>query len=755
VTTPLAPSFCTRCGTVVQTGAHFCAVCGNDVSGQQASLATEQIRVEPQRAGGPDAMWAEQAELLREATLGEYEILGELGRGGMAAVYLGHEIALDRRVAIKVMSPALVHGDGMIERFKREARTAASLSHPNIIPVYAVRETERLLYFVMKFIAGRPLDSVLKELGPLPIPMVQMILNQVGGAFGYAHRRGIIHRDIKPANIMIDDEGWAVVTDFGIAKVSQAEGLTMTGMTVGTPTYMSPEQCMAQDVTGASDQYSLGVVAYEMITGRPPFTGGSMMAIMYGHFNDPPPDIDAARPDCPPALRDAVLRMLEKDPAKRFPTMEAAVEAIGEPPPKSDDAMRSQLVTLAQKSENTKLLQRLSTPISPTPLTKRTKAAPSGGPARTLAATAQARTAPARPQTPATVVAGAPAPAKRKTPLVVGLVAVAAVAGVLGVLQPWKSKAAEATPPAAVDTQATVAANPVVPEPAPVVPEPTPQPAPETTSAEAQPPAPEPAQPVTRPTGPSPAALARLRSEFTRLTADVATARQRAAGAGATAQELQVGDRQRSEGTRLGVREEYAAALNPLRDAIASYGLAETAAKARALAAQGPDSRIQPQPGPVLANQPPETRPANGQPSHDTPNQVSPIPGSTAASQPPANPPAAQPTVTDERPLIENAFLSYARATSAGDLDAMLRYYPGLPKANQDAFKAMWKEKYTLDTSRWKVLSVDWSPGEEKARLSLTGASLMRQGGKTQEVPGPRRATLEKSGGGWRITSLE
>jgi len=368
---PIAPSFCTRCGNQVAAGAHFCAVCGNDVSGQQDSLATEQMQASA-RPAGPDAGWAEQLEHLRNATLGEYDLLGELGRGGMAAVYLAHEIALDRKVAIKVMSPALVHGDGMIERFKREARTAASLSHPNIIPIYAVRETDRVLFFVMKFVAGRPLDSIIKEVGPLPIPMVQMIMNQTGSAFGYAHKRGIIHRDIKPGNVMIDDDGWAVVTDFGIAKVSEAQGLTMTGMTVGTPTYMSPEQCMAQDVTGASDQYSLGVVAYEMITGRPPFTGGSMMAIMYGHFNDPPPPIEATRPDCPPEVRDAIMRMLAKNPVDRWPTMEDATVAIGEPPPDQEKVIRATLQELGKKGEGTRMLQTLRTPTSHPPLTKRT-----------------------------------------------------------------------------------------------------------------------------------------------------------------------------------------------------------------------------------------------------------------------------------------------------------------------------------------------------------------------------------------------
>ena len=162
MTPPIAPSFCSRCGTQVNAGAHFCSVCGQDVSGEQASLATAQLTATSRPPAGAD-MYADQLDALRQSTLGEYEILGELGRGGMAAVYLAHEFALDRKVAIKVMSPALVSGAGMIERFKREARTAASLSHPHIIPVYAVREPARPLYFVITFIAGRPLDRPPKQ----------------------------------------------------------------------------------------------------------------------------------------------------------------------------------------------------------------------------------------------------------------------------------------------------------------------------------------------------------------------------------------------------------------------------------------------------------------------------------------------------------------------------------------------------------------------------------------------------------------
>ncbi len=750
MTQPIAPSFCNRCGNSVNAGAHYCAVCGNDVSGAQASLATEQIRVEPPRSGG-DSMWVEQHELLREATLGEYEILGELGRGGMAAVYLGHEIALDRKVAIKVMSPALVHGDGMIERFKREARTAASLSHPNIIPVYAVRETDRLLYFVMKFISGRPLDSVVKELGPLPIPMIQMILHQVGGGFGYAHRRGIIHRDIKPANIMIDDEGWSVITDFGIAKVSQAEGLTMTGMTVGTPTYMSPEQCMAQDVTGASDQYSLGVVAYEMITGRPPFSGGSMMAIMYGHFNDPPPPIEQFRADCPEDLRHAVLRMLEKDPAQRWPTMEAAVEAIGEPSGKSDDAMRSQLITLAQKSENTKLLKRLSTPISPTPLTKRTRAPqPGATPARGTAHPAAAsRTAQARA---ATVVTSPALPSQRGKGLLLGggLAGVALVAA-LAVLQPWKPASPVQDPVGdPVATLPTI--DPATPPAGSQVPA-VAQPAPETVVVTAPPPDPA-------PVASDPALLRRQRTDYENALSGVNGARQRALTAGATAQELRAGDSQRSRAQALAGRDQWGQALTPLRDASDAYALAESAARARTQLAQQqaprnsvPDPRMHPQPGPELNT--PQNNPRPVQPGGQ--QQADPGPP-VVVTQPTTTPlqPSAQPaTPVDERPAIENAFLGYARATSAGDLSGMMSVFPALPKDNQDAFKALWKEGTSLDTSRWKIVNTDWSVGATSAKVTISGVSLMRdKRGKVQEVPGPRSANMEKSAGGWRITAM-
>jgi serine/threonine protein kinase/uncharacterized protein YjdB len=319
---------------------------------------------------------------LRQATLGEYEIIGEAGRGGMAVVYLAHDIALDRRVAIKVISPNILWmGDEVPERFKREARVSASLSHPHIIPIYAVKERDDLLFFVMKFVKGRTLEDVIAEVGPLPVSMVHTILTQVGGALASAHRQGVVHRDIKPANIMLDEEGWAVVTDFGIAKVASADGLTQTGSAVGTPSYMSPEQCAGLPVTGASDQYALGVVAYEMLTGRKPFQANSPMAVLYQHLNTAPEPLHDQLPDCPPAISYAVMRALEKAPGDRWPQLEDMVAALGATPNQENDRVRTQMLALAKPSSARAIVERFQTPPRPMP---GTQPSPAGlaGPAR-------------------------------------------------------------------------------------------------------------------------------------------------------------------------------------------------------------------------------------------------------------------------------------------------------------------------------------------------------------------------------------
>jgi len=414
--------------------------------------------MESDELSSPSSLAADEhlLERLRVATRGEYEILGELGRGGMATVFLAHEISLDRKVAIKVMSPGLLHGPGMVERFKREARTSANLSHPNIIPIYAVREVDGLLFFVMKLVEGTPLDSIIKELGTLPFPMVEAILGQVGGAFGYAHRHGVVHRDIKPSNILIDDEGWAVVTDFGIAKVQETEGLTLTGMAVGTPTYMSPEQCGGGPITGASDQYAMGIVAYEMLAGRAPFVSTGMMALMYSHFHEDVPPLEQFRPDCPEPIRRAIMRMLEKDPAKRFPSMEEAIAALGTRQLAHDDPTRSQLILLARSGSTHKVVSQVQTPRSPVPTHRSSHA---GSPAAV----------PVTPP-PASVPAAGAAPSEHRWMMAaVGAVALAAVAIAVLVLRPAGTldEPLVVTPPAATVQQPPSAQEPPLPPPPP------------------------------------------------------------------------------------------------------------------------------------------------------------------------------------------------------------------------------------------------------------------------------------------------
>jgi serine/threonine-protein kinase len=307
------------------------------------------MRPGPSPSGEPaaDSPWNQVLQQLRAATAGEFVIQRELGRGGFAAVFLAHEIVLGRQVAIKVMSPAVMMGEGMVERFLQEARTVASLNHPHIITIHSVRRLEELPYFVMKFVRGRSLEHVLRREGRLPVPVIRDLLFQVGSALAYAHRRGVIHRDIKPANILLDDEGNAIVTDFGIAKVAESPKLTATGMVIGTLTYMSPEQIDTQGVGWASDQYSLGIVAYEMLTGTVPFTGSSF-AIMHAHAQTPPSPIRNSRPDCPPDMEAAVLRMLAKDPAERWPTMGEALAALGAVPVPDTDPLRQELARLVR-----------------------------------------------------------------------------------------------------------------------------------------------------------------------------------------------------------------------------------------------------------------------------------------------------------------------------------------------------------------------------------------------------------------------
>jgi serine/threonine protein kinase len=324
----------------VRGGDRFCPSCGAPSPGAPSTPPDSDLSADQTNT------WRVLARL-RDVTVGEYDILGELGRGGMSVVYLAHDLHLDRKVAIKVMLPGLRFWGGMDARFKFEARTAAQLDHPNIVVIHDVREVDELLYFVMKYIDGPTLDSVLQHTGPLPLPVAQTIIAHVADGLQYAHTAGVIHRDVKPANIMLDARGTPIVTDFGTAKAAANAELTRSGAMVGTPAYMSPEQCLGHPTTVASDQYSLGVLAYELLTGRPPFTGATL-EIQWAHARQQPEPIRTLRPDCPPALDEAVMRMLAKDPAARWPSVAAAIPWLAEGIREGDPALREELLALAR-----------------------------------------------------------------------------------------------------------------------------------------------------------------------------------------------------------------------------------------------------------------------------------------------------------------------------------------------------------------------------------------------------------------------
>jgi serine/threonine protein kinase len=436
--------FCSRCGQQVETSVKYCPNCGLDLAGvTQGSAAV---------TGAQPA--ADDSAAVRDALKDEYELEKELGRGGMAIVYKARDKALEREVAIKVLPFSLSFDAEFVERFQREARTSAKLEHPNIIPIYRVGKSGRVIYFVMKFIRGKPLSTVIEARGALPVPEIKRVLIEAGRALGYAHKHGIVHRDIKPDNIMFDELGQAIVTDFGIAKAQSGARLTGTGMSIGTPHYMSPEQARAQTLDGRSDVYSLGVVGYQCLTGHVPFDGEDSFSIGYKHIMEelPTPPLETAEQR---DLFAIVQRMMAKKPDDRFQSAEdlvAALEGSGgvaaamtaDVATRPTEALKAQSSMVTMASQATTPLPRAS--------------ASMGKPASVVAEEAAAAAAKPRPPRGPRPT---PTPKKSKAPLYVGVllvVVIAALAGYYFLLMPHGS----ATPTAAAHdtTQRTLAVAP-------------------------------------------------------------------------------------------------------------------------------------------------------------------------------------------------------------------------------------------------------------------------------------------------------
>ena len=333
---------CTHCQTPLPDEARFCFSCGSDLSGGGVKTVVR-----------PRDVTAELQERMTQVLAGRYRVQKLLGAGGMGAVFLANDLTLEREVAIKVLPPDMSRDDRVVARFQREAKTAAKLDHPNIIPIHRVESEGGLHYFVMKYVTGRSLDSMLDDGRPLPIPFAMRVLSEAAAALGHAHARGVVHRDVKPANIMLGGDDQVVLTDFGISKVGDLTAqLTQTGMIIGTPHYMAPEQATGRDVDGRADQYSLAVVGHQLFTGKLLFSGDSAHTIIYRHVSEEPPRASSLRPDIPPAADAALHRALRKDPNERFATMEDFARA-----------MRGEVVASTTSRPSTRALNAPTVPV--------------------------------------------------------------------------------------------------------------------------------------------------------------------------------------------------------------------------------------------------------------------------------------------------------------------------------------------------------------------------------------------------------
>ena len=334
LTSPSTQATCPGCRASVASDARFCVVCG-------AALASTEPSRHDRSAGMPPPDSPSASGFLGRVVAGRYRILSKLGEGGMGAVYRAEQISLKRTVALKVLRPELSAEPGLVRRFNAEAELAAKLNHPNTVTLYDFgQDSDGSLFIAMEFLEGRSLRDLLHREGPLAPARAVAICEQVCASRADAHARGIVHRDLKPDNVMLVQVGRHTdvvrVLDFGIAKLREDQGditampMTRAGDLLGTPQYMAPEQIRGETVDARTDVYAMGAMLYEMVTGRLPFEGPSLMAILSKHLTEMPARPQARRPDLaiPPALEQLVMDALQKAPAARPPTMEALAERL-------------------------------------------------------------------------------------------------------------------------------------------------------------------------------------------------------------------------------------------------------------------------------------------------------------------------------------------------------------------------------------------------------------------------------------------
>ncbi len=341
-----APVNCPHCAATLPEDAAFCTACGRSLGRTAEGAAPPPGTAVPGAATAgtpaptprPSGVTREQVDQLavrlQDALGAAFQVERPLGAGGFAVVYLVRDLTLKRHIAVKVLSPDVIQSHTALERFRREAETVAKLSHPHIVPLYFVGQKDDLVYLAMECVTGGTLAERLEREGRLGAGEAARIVREVASALAHAHRRGVIHRDIKPHNVLLEAEtGRALVADFGIARPAEGSDLTVSGMLVGTPAYLSPEQVSGSPPDRRADLYALGVMAYEMLAGEPPFTGPTPTAVLMKRLAGPPPPIERLRPDTPPALRAVIERCLAADPEARFQGGEEIERALADAGP--------------------------------------------------------------------------------------------------------------------------------------------------------------------------------------------------------------------------------------------------------------------------------------------------------------------------------------------------------------------------------------------------------------------------------------
>jgi predicted Ser/Thr protein kinase len=391
-----------------------------------------------------------------------YKVTGVLGRGGMSIVYSAEHLSLGRTVALKVLSAALAGDDDFRERFIRESKLAATLEHPNIIPIYDAGEAEGCLFIAMRYVEGGDLGSLIKANDSLGLGQTIFLIEQVAGALDHAHRQGLVHRDVKPANILVErPSDRAYLTDFGVVKQTATPGLTKTGYFLGTFAYAAPEQIERKPVDGRTDLYALGCVLHECLSGEPPFNAVTEASILHAHLVEPPPRLTDTRPDLPHAIDDVIATALAKSKDDRYATcgeLVKALRAVALGTTRVDDANGSR-VAPAVKAVPETVLSRSETPPAEPPA-----AAPPPPPPEPADGAGSAPPPPEK-RTPRTVTLSA----RRLAALAAGVVAVAAGAVIAVVLLTGggggeKQSAAAGTSPQATSptSQGTSATTPAV-----------------------------------------------------------------------------------------------------------------------------------------------------------------------------------------------------------------------------------------------------------------------------------------------------